>query len=301
MFSTQSTSDARAGSKFNPIVYVIYVETSASASINLSSINPISYCMKILCWNVNGLRSTLKKDFAQQMWDIDPDIICLQEIKAQQSQMRVPVLEGYHEYWNSSVVKKGYSGTMVLSKSKPLSVQNDIPGQAAEGEGRVQIVEYQAFYLVNVYAPNAQEKLKRLPVRLQWDSALRATLLSLDEIKPVILCGDLNVAHKEIDLAHPHKNRGKKGFSDQERDSFSELLDSGFIDAFRQFESGPEHYSFWRFNKGTREKNLGWRIDYFCVPLTLESEMLDCYLLPEVTGSDHCPVMLELSDTFKAN
>lgn len=255
--------------------------------------------MKILCWNVNGLRSALKKDFARQMWDLDPDVICLQEIKAQQTQMRAPVLDGYLEYWNSSTVKKGYSGTMILTKRKPLSVKTDLPdhGQAAEGEGRAIIAEYDHFYLVNVYAPNSQDKLKRLSIRLQWDSALRTSLLSLDEVKPVILCGDMNVAHKEIDLAHPQRNRGKSGFSDQERDSFSELLNTGFIDAFRLYESGPEHYTFWRFNKGTREKNLGWRIDYFCVSQTLEQKLEDCYLLPEVTGSDHCPVVLELSDS----
>jgi len=221
--------------------------------------------MKILCWNVNGLRSTLKKDFAQQMWNLDPDIICLQEIKAQQTQMRAPVLDGYHEYWNSSTVKKGYSGTMILSKDKPTSVTNGMPGQAAAGEGRVMIAEYTSFYLCNVYAPNSQDGLKRLPVRLEWDEKLRSTLLTLDEIKPVILC---------------------------------ELLAAGFTDAFRHFESGPEHYTFWRFNKGTREKNLGWRIDYFCVSQSIEFAMDNCYLLPQVTGSDHCPVMLELSDSI---
>jgi len=253
--------------------------------------------MKILSWNVNGLRSTLKKEFARQMWEIDADIICLQEIKAQQDQMRAPVLDGYREYWNSARTKKGYSGTMILSKRAPLSVKPGMPGQQAEGEGRVIIAEYDRFYLVNVYAPNSQDKLKRLSVRLEWDAKLRATLLSLDEIKPVILCGDMNVAHKEIDLAHPARNRGKKGFSNQERDSFTELLESGFIDAFRHFEPGPEHYTFWRFNKGTREKNLGWRIDYFCVSEALEQAMHDCYLLPDVTDSDHCPVVLELADS----
>ena len=255
--------------------------------------------MKILCWNINGLRSTLKKDFAPQMWDLNPDVICLQEIKAEQSQMRAPVLDSYHEYWNSSSVKKGYSGTMILSKNKPLSVTNGMQGQAAAGEGRVMVAEYTAFYLVNVYAPNSQDGLKRLSVRLEWDEKLRSMLLTLDEIKPVILCGDLNVAHKEIDLAHPQRNRGKKGFSDQERDSFSELLNAGFTDAFRQFESGPEHYTFWRFNKGTRAKNLGWRIDYFCVSQSIEFAVDNCYLLPEVTGSDHCPVALELSDSLQ--
>lgn len=251
--------------------------------------------MKILCWNVNGLRSLLKKDFARKMWDLDPDIICLQEIKAEQTQMRAPVLDGYVEYWNSSTVKKGYSGTMILSKQIPLSVKNGLSAEVASGEGRTITAEYDDFFLVNVYAPNSQSKLKRLDTRLQWDTALQSTLLSLDEIKPVILCGDLNVAHREIDLAHPTRNRGKSGFSDPERDSFSKLLDSGFIDAFRHFESGPEHYTFWRFNKGTREKNLGWRIDYFCISESLTDTVQNCYLLPEVMGSDHCPVMLELA------
>lgn len=252
--------------------------------------------MKILCWNVNGLRSALRKDFAQQMRDIDPDIICLQEIKAQHQQMRGPVLHGYEEFWNSSSTKKGYSGTMILAKQKPLSVTNGLPGQAAAGEGRVMFAEFNHFTLINVYAPNSQDKLKRLSVRLEWDAKLQSTLLALDEVKPVILCGDLNVAHREIDLAHPTRNRGKSGFSDQERQSFTELLDAGFIDAFRHFESGPEHYTFWRFNKGTREKNLGWRIDYFCVSQILEHKLTDCYLLPEITGSDHCPVVVELAD-----
>lgn len=230
------------------------------------------------------------------MEKIDPDIICLQEIKAQQSQMRAPVLHGYHEYWNSSTVKKGYSGTMILARQKPLAVQNGMPDQPAAGEGRVITAEFDELFLVNVYAPNSQNKLKRLDVRLNWDAKLQSTLLSLNEIKPVVLCGDMNVAHREIDLAHPTRNRGKSGFSDQERDSFSSLLDAGFIDAFRHFESAPEHYTFWRFNKGTREKNLGWRIDYFCVSETLTDTIQNCYLLPEVMGSDHCPVVLELSD-----
>jgi len=183
---------------------------------------------------------------------------------------------------------------MVLTKQKPLSVKNGLPAQPAEGEGRVIVAEFDSFYLVNVYAPNAQSGLKRLSERLEWDQKLQAMLLSLDEVKPVILCGDMNVAHKEIDLAHPTRNRGKSGFSDQERDSFDALLACGFIDAFRQFEPGPAHYTFWRFNKGTREKNLGWRIDYFCVSEALGDAMQDCYLLPDVMGSDHCPVALEL-------
>lgn len=280
-------------------LYIRKFSPDHSLQLNSPDIDP--RLMKILCWNVNGLRSALKKDFAQQMCDINPDIICLQEIKAQQSQMRAPVLDGYLEYWNSSIVKKGYSGTMMLSKHKALAVKNGMPGQQTEGEGRVMVAEYDNFNLVNVYAPNSQDKLKRLPIRLEWDAKLRATLLSLDESKPVILCGDLNVAHKEIDLAHPARNRGKRGFSDQERDSFTELLNLGFIDAFRHFESGPNHYSFWRFNKGTREKNLGWRIDYFCVSETLERSLQSCYLLPEITGSDHCPVVLELSESDQSN
>ncbi len=230
------------------------------------------------------------------MAQIDADVIGLQEIKAEASQLSGPVLDGYFEYWHSSSVKKGYSGTMILARVEPESVRQGLPGQAAQNEGRLICTEYADFFLVNVYSPNSQDKLKRLSVRLEWDHALRTYLHELEQSKPVILCGDLNVAHKEIDLAHPDRNRGKSGFSDEERDAFTQLLGNGYIDAFREFEKDPGHYTFWRFNKGTREKNLGWRIDYFCVSESLRHRLQNCYHLPEIMGSDHCPVVLELSE-----
>jgi len=229
------------------------------------------------------------------MYEVDPDLICLQEIKAESDQVRGPVLEGYKEYWHSSNTRKGYSGTMILAKTDAHAVRRGLPGQAAANEGRLICAEFDSVFVVNVYVPNSQDKLKRIAVRLEWDKALLAYVLDLENSKPVVLCGDLNVAHKEIDLAHPDRNRGKSGFSDEERQGLTRLLDAGYLDAFRVFESGPEHYTFWRFNKGTREKNLGWRIDYFCVSSALESRLENCYHLPEVMGSDHCPVVLELS------
>lgn len=260
--------------------------------------------MRLLTWNVNGLRSTLKKDFASSMLAIDADIICLQEVKAEQHQMRGPVLPGFREYWNSSAKRKGYSGTLILSKQEALSTRNGIArtegstngsaGLEAAGEGRVICAEYDSFFLVNVYAPNSQSRLKRLQARLAWDAALLDYLKELENRKPVILCGDINVAHNEIDMAHPTRNRGKSGFSNEERAGFDRLLEAGYFDAFRHFETGPEHYTWWRFNKGTREKNLGWRIDYFVVSDELMARTNGCYLLPEIMGSDHCPVVLEI-------
>lgn len=228
------------------------------------------------------------------------DIICLQEIKAEQSQLNGPVLHGYNEYWHSSQIKKGYSGTLILSKSEVISLERgfDIGDQAktdvASGEGRVLTAEFDDYFVVNVYTPNSQDRLKRINVRMAWDAALLRHLTNLESRKPVILCGDINVAHKEIDLAHPDRNRGTSGFSDQEREGFGRLLASGFVDAFRHFEKGPDHYTWWRFNKGTREKNLGWRIDYFVVSEALLSRLHSCYHLPEIMGSDHCPVVLEI-------
>lgn len=250
--------------------------------------------MKIVSWNVNGLRSTLGKGFVSALAPVDADVICLQEIKTDRSQMRGPVIPGYQEYWNSSTVKKGYSGTMVLTRQAPIKVENGIGVVEFDGEGRAIVVEFDEYFLINVYSPNAQSKLKRLDFRMRWEDTLRAKILELEEIKPVILCGDLNVAHKEIDLANATRNRGKAGFSHEERDQLTKLLDHGYLDAFRLFETEAGHYTFWRFNKGTRERNVGWRIDYFCVSEVLDDKIHHCYHLPEVTGSDHCPVVLEL-------
>lgn len=250
--------------------------------------------MKIVTWNVNGLRSALRKDFAESMRQIDADVICLQEIKSERNQMRAPVLDGYHEYWNSSTTKKGYSGTMLLSREPITNVKNGLDEPQFDGEGRTITAEFDEFFLVNVYTPNAQSGLKRLPYRLHWEETLRDHLHKLEQSKPVILCGDLNVAHHEIDLAHPSRNRGKSGFSEPEREQLNTLFEQGYMDAFRLFETGGNHYTFWRFNIGTREKNLGWRIDYFCVAEVLDDKIQDCHHRPDIMGSDHCPVVLEL-------
>jgi exodeoxyribonuclease-3 len=249
--------------------------------------------MRIVSWNINGLRSSLRKGFAESMQKLDADIICLQEIKSEQTQLRQPVLHGYKEYWNSSTAKKGYSGTMILSRTD-LHCSNGINAPEFDNEGRAITAEVDDFYLVTVYTPNSQAGLKRLPYRLAWEEALRQYLLELETRKPVILCGDLNVAHHEIDLAHPARNRGKSCFSEPEREQLEKLFAIGYMDAFRLFESGGEHYTFWRFNKGTREKNLGWRIDYFCVAEMLDDRIHNCYHRPDIMGSDHCPVVLEL-------
>ena len=251
--------------------------------------------MKIVTWNVNGLRSAMRRGAIDALYDLNADVIALQEIKCEQQQLRQPVLRGYEEHWNSSSKKKGYSGTMLLTRTPIHNISCDLGLPALDGEGRVITAELDEFYLVNVYTPNAQSNLKRIEFRLAWDEALQSRLNTLSEQKPVILCGDLNVAHQEIDLANASRNRGKSGFSFEERDSFERLLNLGFTDAFRLFEQGAGHYTFWRFNKGTREKNLGWRIDYFCVSDSLQDQITDCYHLPDIMGSDHCPVALEIS------
>ena len=261
---------------------------------NLLSTQTVHYItMRIVTWNVNGLRSSMRKGFAESMEQLDADVICLQEIKSEAGQIRGPVLQGYHEYWNSSTVKKGYSGTMILARTEVRCV-NGFDSPRFDGEGRAITAEFDDFYLLNVYTPNSQSGLKRLPYRLEWEAALRAHLLTLEAHKPVILCGDLNVAHHEIDLAHPARNRGKSGFSEPEREQLEKLFALGYMDAFRLFEKDGEHYTFWRFNKGTREKNLGWRIDYFCVSQALDDRINDCTHQPDIMGSDHCPVVLEL-------
>ena len=251
--------------------------------------------MKLVTWNVNGLRSAMRRGAIDSLYDLEADIVALQEIKCEQQQLRQPVLQGYHEYWNSSSDKKGYSGTLLLTRVPMLNTDNGLGQPDLDGEGRVITAELDTFYLVNVYAPNAQSNLKRIEFRLAWDKALQSHLKILSEQKPVILCGDLNVAHQEIDLANASRNRGKSGFSFEERDSFEQLLNLGFTDAFRMFEQGSGHYTFWRFNKGVREKNLGWRIDYFCVADSLQDQITDCRHLPQIMGSDHCPVVLEIA------
>ncbi|CAM3702153.1 exodeoxyribonuclease III [Erysipelothrix urinaevulpis] len=250
--------------------------------------------MKLISWNVNGLRAIMKKEFPEQFIELDADILCLQETKMQEGQLDF-FPEGYHTYYNYAV-KKGYSGTAVFSKIEPLSVRYGIEIEEHDQEGRVITLEFEDFFLVNVYTPNSQTKLKRLEYRMQWEDDFREYLTELDAEKPVVLCGDLNVAHQEIDLANPDSNRKNPGFSDEERSQIGNLLEEGFIDSFRYFHPTEENrYSWWSYRTAARTRNVGWRIDYFVVSQQLEDAMLNADILDQMMGSDHCPVLLELS------
>ena len=245
--------------------------------------------MKIISWNVNGLRACMNKGFADFLNSEDPDIICLQETKMQKEQANFS-FENYHEFWNSAE-KKGYSGTAIFSKIEPISVTYNIENHT--DEGRVITAEYDDFYLVCVYTPNAQPELKRIDYRMQFEDDLRAHLNKLKETKGVVLCGDLNVAHKPIDLKNPKQNIGNPGYSYEERGKMTELLSSGFIDTFRYFYPEKEDaYSWWSYRSNARANNVGWRIDYFIVSENFEDKIEDSLILPEVMGSDHCPVAL---------
>lgn len=249
--------------------------------------------MKLVSWNVNGVRACLKKGMLESLMPLEADIISIQETKMQPEQAQVD-LPGYEQYWNSAE-RKGYSGTAVFTRIKPLSVCNGIGIEEHDHEGRVITLEFDSFYLVNVYTPNAQDKLARIDYRMNWEDAFRAYVLELDKKKPVIVCGDLNVAHEEIDLKNPKTNRKNPGFSDQERAKMTELLGSGFVDSFRHFY--PEltgAYSWWSYRFNARANNAGWRIDYFLVSERLRDELHDSRIHPEIFGSDHCPVELEL-------
>lgn len=250
--------------------------------------------MKLISWNVNGLRAVVKKGFVDIFDDIDADIFCLQETKLQEGQIDLE-LPGYHQYWNYAV-KKGYSGTAIFSKTEALSVAYGIGIEEHDQEGRVITVEYDSFYLVNCYTPNAQAELKRIEYRLTWEKDFLAYLKELETTKPVILCGDLNVAHNNIDLKNWKTNRKNPGFSDQEREAFSFLLSNGFVDSFRHFYPDLEGaYSWWSYRFNARQNNSGWRIDYFCVSESLTPQLEDAFILNEVYGSDHCPVGLVLT------
>ena len=250
--------------------------------------------MKFVSWNVNGIRACLEKGFMDSFRKINADFFCLQETKAQPEQVTVPA-EGYEQFWNSAE-KKGYSGTAIFAKHKPLSVTYGVGVEELDHEGRLITLEYPDFYLVTCYTPNAQDGLKRLDHRMAWDDAFRAHMKKLDEKKPVIACGDLNVAHNEIDLKNPKSNRGNAGFSDEERGKFTELLDAGFTDTFR-FRN-PDlagAYSWWSYRFHARDNNAGWRIDYFLVSDRLRDKITATPIYNDVFGSDHCPVGLELS------
>lgn len=252
--------------------------------------------MRLISWNVNGLRACINKGFYDFAAEIDADAICVQETKMQQGQAEIE-LSGYRQYWNSAE-KKGYSGTLTFSRTEPLSVSYDLHTPNLHNtEGRAVTLEFERFYLVNIYVPNAQDGLARIDYRMQWEDDFRDYVQGLDKQKPVIICGDLNVAHQEIDLKNPKTNRGNAGFSDEERGKFAELLDAGFIDTFRYLHPDEEGaYSWWSYRFNARAKNAGWRIDYFLVSERLRGEIKAAYILPEIFGSDHCPVCLEIFD-----
>lgn len=250
--------------------------------------------MKFISWNVNGLRACIQKGFMDVFQNLDADFFCLQETKLQPDQIQLD-LPGYEQFWYSAE-KKGYSGTAVFARSKPLSVQYGLDIEELDHEGRIITLEYPAFYLVTCYTPNAQDGLKRIDFRLQWDEAFRTHLTNLAKTKPVIACGDLNVAHQEIDLKNPKTNRGNAGFSDEERESFSKHLDAGFVDTFRHLHPNAEGiYSWWSYRFSARAKNAGWRIDYFLVSEDLREKIVSTPIHTEIFGSDHCPVGLELA------
>ena len=249
--------------------------------------------MKIVSWNVNGLRACVTKGFVDIFNKLDADIFCLQETKLQEGQIDLP-LEGYYQYWNYAE-KKGYSGTAIFTKKEPLAVTNGIGIDEHNTEGRVITLEFQDFFFVTCYTPNSQNELKRLDYRMKWEDDFKAYLKKLEEKKPVIMCGDLNVAHKEIDLKNPKTNRKNAGFTDEEREKFSVLLENGFVDTFRYFYPEQEGiYSWWSYRFHAREKNAGWRIDYFLVSQSLKEKLKGAAIHTEVTGSDHCPVELEI-------
>lgn len=248
---------------------------------------------KLHSWNVNGIRAAIRKGFLDYLAQEDPDIVCLQEIKALPEQVE-HTFDGYHAYWNSAV-RKGYSGTMTLTKKEPLSVRRGIGNDIFDTEGRVLTLEFDDFYLVNIYTPNSKSALERLEERMGFEEELKEFLASLEEDKHVIVCGDLNVAHKEIDLKNPQSNRRSAGFTDEEREKFTLLLESGYVDTFRHFyPDATDVYSWWSQITRARDRNAGWRIDYFLVSEGMKHKLKDARVLMEIMGSDHCPVELEL-------
>ena len=263
--------------------------------------------MKLYSWNVNGIRAVERKKLLRPfIEEHQPDILCIQETKAQAKEIDTDVL-GYHTYWHSAE-RKGYSGTGILSKKEPLSISKDIPEVIAgkyklndkyghsNNEGRVMAAEYDDFFLITVYTPNAKDDLTRIPMRENWDPAFLEFCQELEKQKPVIFCGDLNVAHTEDDLARPKENDGKKGFTKEERNGFEDMVNAGFVDSFRMFNKGNGFYTWWSNWGGARERNVGWRIDYFMVSDKLKSRVKSAQIHPKVMGSDHCPISIELSD-----
>ncbi len=261
--------------------------------------------MKLISWNVNGLRAVVNKGFAEFFKQIDADIFCIQETKMQLEQLDIfteMMLKSYYQYWNSAE-KKGYSGTAIFSKKEPISVKYGLGIEEHDKEGRLITLEYEDFYLVNCYTPNSKRTLERLPYRMIWEDIIRKYLKELDIIKPVIYCGDLNVAHKEIDLKNNKENRGNSGFTDEERNKMTELLNQGFIDTFRyKYPDKDDSYTWWSYMSNVRAKNIGWRIDYFIVSDRIKDNIEDAKIHPEIFGSDHCPIELQITQkTFEQN
>ncbi|MBR0596731.1 exodeoxyribonuclease III [Sinanaerobacter chloroacetimidivorans] len=249
--------------------------------------------MRILTWNVNGLRACLGKGFLEFCKKEEPEIICIQETKMQVGQTEVS-LEGYEQFWNSAE-KKGYSGTAIFTRQKPISVNYNIDSEGHDKEGRAITLEFETFYIVTVYTPNAQEKLARLDYRMAWENEFRTYVKKLDEKKPVIICGDLNVAHQEIDLKNPKSNKGNAGFSDEERQKFTELLEAGFIDTYRYlYPEKTGAYTWWSYRFNARANNAGWRIDYFLASERIKDKIRDVTIYDHIMGSDHCPVLLDV-------
>lgn len=249
---------------------------------------------KLISWNVNGLRACAGKGFLEYFKETDADIFCIQETKLQEGQIDLP-MDGYHQYWNYAK-KKGYSGTALFTKEEPLSVTYGIGIEEHDQEGRVITAWYPDYYVVTCYTPNSQSQLARLSYRMEWEDAFLAYLKKLEDDRPVIVCGDLNVAHKEIDLKNPKTNRQNAGFTDQEREKFTRLLEAGFIDTYRYFNPDKEGaYSWWSYRFKAREKNAGWRIDYFCVSQSLKQRLTSADIRSDITGSDHCPVELVIT------
>ncbi|MGM0876611.1 MAG: exodeoxyribonuclease III [Bacillota bacterium] len=249
--------------------------------------------MKLVSWNVNGIRACVRKGFLDYFQEVDADIFCIQESKLQEGQISLE-LGGYHQYWNYAL-KKGYSGTAVFTKHKPISVSYGIGNIDNEPEGRIITLEFEKYYLITVYTPNSKRDLARLDDRLQWEEEIRQYLIELDQKKPVILCGDLNVAHQEIDLKNPRSNKGNSGFTEEERGKMTNLLDAGFVDSYRFFyPEKQEVYTWWSYMSKVRERNIGWRIDYFIVSKRLTERLIDSLVHTDVLGSDHCPVLIEI-------
>jgi len=249
--------------------------------------------MKLVSWNVNGIRACVKKGFLDYFHEVNADFFCLQETKLQADQIDLQ-LDGYYQYWNYAE-KKGYSGTAIFAKKKPLSVSYGVGERESEAEGRIITLEYENFYLITVYTPNAKRDLSRLGERLEWEDEIRHYLMELDKVKPILICGDLNVAHKEIDLKNPKSNKGNSGFTDEEREKMTSLLNAGFIDSFRYlYPTETDRYTWWSYMAKVRERNIGWRIDYFLLSERLAPVLQDSQIHSDVLGSDHCPVCIEI-------